>query len=847
MHIPVFFDWVMPIPAFDLTAKFQAPRPLNPILPMKIIFSSSWSSGALAVAACLCQPSVLRGQDSSGGSVNGAPATAVSLGERLQNEQANKALKQSWSALKKAPIATRQFKIAGPNVLSQPVDAQALQKLEASLPLPQRLSMALKATSEFQNPPEVKADGQGVLSTKLKVNYAHNHIGSDLVYLRSYNGRLVGPTLRVKPGDKIKILLVNELAAERWRPDMMNTLNSFNTTNVHYHGLHVSPNGISDNVLINVGPRQTQEYEVNIPKDHTSGTYWYHPHRHGSTAGDVASGMSGALIIEGGLDDLPEVKAAKERVMVLNQIPYVMEDIKAGSKATGAAKQQGVVEERDADDTFAPGAWAQMGRYTTINGIALPIIRMRPGQVERWRLVDSGLRETIRAKIVPLPKSPSTVVLPPIPLNEIAVDGLALGKIIAKDAIELWPGYRSDVLVKAPAVKGEYMLIDDSIPSTSTISGTDKPMNFMAHIIIDGEPMDMKLPADDQMKGLRLPSIKDSEITGQQSAKYGIITAGNGIAFTIDRKAFDMETARVLRIGDVDEWTLTSVNDVAGGFVTHPFHIHVNPFEVTSIQAPALDSAGKPIMKDGNYVLTEQLTNGPVWRDTVKIPGNGVVKMRTKYTDFIGTFVQHCHILDHEDQGMMQLIDIQEKPAIAATGAGATQGSSAVATGTPAPAFSLPDANGKPHSLAEFQGRPVSLFFFKGHGCLHCVVQLGSFVAQYNAFKEKGIEVIGITSDEAADLKEALIGFPCPFTLLADPRGEAFARYNCVSVSGLQHGTFVLNADHRVAWGTTGGMPYLGIGALVDIAVPAISSTPVPPRAARASLPNASAGAVAAQ
>ncbi len=819
---------------------------------MKITLPFVWSSAAVALAACLCQPSLLHSQDSSGG----ATSAAVSLGERPQNEEANKALKESWSARGKATGGAPLLKSAAPNPLTSSVNAQALQQLEASLPLPQRLSMALNADTEFQNPSEVKADAKGVLSTKLHVNYAYNHIGTDLVHLRSYNGKLVGPTLRVKPGDKIKILLVNELPAERWRKDMMNTLNSFNTTNIHYHGLHVSPNGISDNILINVGPHQTQEYEVDIPEDHTTGTYWYHPHRHGSTAGDVASSLSGALIIEGGLDNLPEIKAATERVMVLNQIPYVMEDIKKPSQATGDAKQQGVVEERDANRTFAPGAWAGMGRYTTINGIALPVIRMRPGQVERWRLIDSGLRETIEVKIIPSPESPSTLAMPPMPLHEIAVDGLALGKIIPKDVIELWPGYRSDVMVKAPDQKGEYILIDDSIPSTSTISGTDKPTNYMARIIIEGDPVKMELPANCKtMADLRLPSIKNGDITGKQSAKYGIITAGNGIAFTIDRKSFDMETARVLYLEDVDEWTLTSVNDVALGFVTHPFHIHVNPFEVTSIQAPAIDKEGNPIIKDGGYVLTEQLTDGPVWRDTVKIPGNGIVKMRTRYTDFIGTFVQHCHILDHEDLGMMQLIDIKTqkekqaaKAAKAKAAAKATDAkNSAAAEGSQAPPFTLPDANGKERSLADFEGRPVSLFFFKGHGCLHCVEQLGAFVAQYKAFKEKGIEVVGITSDEVAELKQGLASFPCPFTLLADPKGEAFARYNCVSVSGLQHGTFVLDADHRVAWGTAGGMPYLGIRSLLEIAVPAEAPKPTAPQVRSVSLPGPAAGAVITQ
>src|SRR5262249_12383329 len=127
-------------------------------------------------------------------------------------------------------------------------------------------------------------------------------------------------------------------------------------------------------------------------------------------------------------------------------------------------------------------------------------------------------------------------------------------------------------------------------------------------------------------------------------ATYGIIRKPEGgIEFTIDRKPFDMDKARQLKLGDIDEWTLTSKNEVGGPKgVSHPFHIHVNPFEVISI----LD-------RDGVEQLKE-----PIWRDTIILHEGWKVKFRTQYKDFLGTFVQHCHILDHEDQGMMELLEV---------------------------------------------------------------------------------------------------------------------------------------------------------------------------------------------
>jgi FtsP/CotA-like multicopper oxidase with cupredoxin domain len=132
-------------------------------------------------------------------------------------------------------------------------------------------------------------------------NAAETNGGKDKVALRSYGGCLTGPAIDVKPGNTLRIFLQNALDVN----DPTCPANEppgpacFNTINMHFHGLHVSPAGNSDNVLLNIAPQTHFEYEVNIPADHPSGTFWYHPHRHGSTAIQVASGASGALIIRG--------------------------------------------------------------------------------------------------------------------------------------------------------------------------------------------------------------------------------------------------------------------------------------------------------------------------------------------------------------------------------------------------------------------------------------------------------------------------------------------------------------------------------------------------------------------
>ncbi|HYV49945.1 MAG TPA: multicopper oxidase domain-containing protein [Myxococcaceae bacterium] len=193
-------------------------------------------------------------------------------------------------------------------------------------------------------PPTQTATPSGrEISLELVAQYGDNTIGADKVHLRSYDGALVGPTIRARAGDTLNIHLVNKLpanpptpnnlevmAAEQARlltrgvptPLTNNIPHGFNTTNLHTHGLHVSPSGNSDNVLLAIGPGEDFRYEIKIPTDHPPGTFWYHPHVHGSTALQVSSGMEGALIIEGDIDRVPEIAVAREQVMLFQQIAY---------------------------------------------------------------------------------------------------------------------------------------------------------------------------------------------------------------------------------------------------------------------------------------------------------------------------------------------------------------------------------------------------------------------------------------------------------------------------------------------------------------------------------------------
>ena len=577
----------------------------------------------------------------------------------------------------------------------------------------------------------------------------------DQVRLRSYNrkgdpttgrGRFVSPTIRTRPGDTVRVNLHNELdddpTCTGGNHDEPNTPHCFNGTNLHTHGLWVNPAGNGDNVLLSINPKVSFEYEFAIPKEHPAGTFWYHTHRHGSTALQVSSGMAGALIIEGDRVPTPSHHgdldtllrgSIRDRVMVMQQIQYAcrgeptkadpLGPIKKTDKGTYRCDEHdlGGVESYD---ELGFRKWPASGRYTSINGAILPTFAARQGKVERWRLIHAGIYDTISLQFIKA-RNDSAELKPgknlaparmanliantckgdPIRYHLAAADGLTLDAIQPVTTATFQAGYRYDALIASPEA-GSYCVIDASAPPSGSMSAdatgpqllgprllglvrvlpdpdtavTD-PDRHLADVLAAAAERNM--PADvrpavvaDLRNGLRLdrftselhpdiaagdvnaheqltfvigkPKEKDGENTFMVSNKLLFVQPpyGDPIAKPYDPTVVD----RRLILGDTSEWVLTSP---VGG---HPFHIHVNPFQVVEI----LDKSGRDVSglgaNDGGDPQYPGLRG--VWKDTLWVKPGYMVKIRTRYQRYIGEFVLHCHILDHEDQGMMQNVAI---------------------------------------------------------------------------------------------------------------------------------------------------------------------------------------------
>jgi len=614
----------------------------------------------------------------------------------------------------------------------------AQENKEVANPQPYILKPFGRATSAkpellFKSPSEAKAAPEVQLD--MNVKYLERQIynpangGYDKVRLRGYedvnrpqgddvDAPLVGPTIDTRPGQTIRVTLNNMLPEDSTcdigDSSSANIPHCFNGTNLHSHGLWVNPSGNSDNVLISIRPGVNFQYEYNIPSDHPSGTFWYHPHLHGSTALQVSSGMSGAIIIRG--DRLPTPSSngdidtllknengmeIEERVLVLQQIQYACLNEQRAITYDCKEDQVGGIENYD---QFGPGTWQASGRFTSVNGQVLG--RLAPakvGAVERWRMIHAGVRDTINfelrrkrgdASIRSLRSGQSESWIEEncssetIPYGVMAQDGLTMNHVQMRDQAILQPGYRVDALVTFPEA-GEYCVIDAAAPAEANINQNEPSRRLLGVVTAAGGETisgpieeylqnwligaaERTMPEDivdqvisDLSNQLQLnsfiphPDITDDEVTGYQELVFNIdVTQPGATFFEIDGKPYSHgRIDRNLVLGGVDEWKLES------DFVSHPFHIHVNPFQVIKI----LDSEGRDVSEFGATDGADPQYPGlkGVWKDTlwVKNPGFSAaskytIVVRTRYQRYIGDFVLHCHILDHEDQGMMQNVRI---------------------------------------------------------------------------------------------------------------------------------------------------------------------------------------------
>ena len=476
------------------------------------------------------------------------------------------------------------------------------------------------AGRELADPPAMRS-ADGLLAVDLRARRAVVDLGVGRpVTTYTYGGTLPGPTWELRAGDVLKVQLHNDLPA---LPDGMNMMHpnrphQWTTTNLHTHGLHVSPSGNADNPFLSIQPGSTFDLEIPLPKDHQAGIFWYHPHRHGATCQQLRGGMAGAIIVRGDLDRVPEIAAAKERVMFLQAIELGPDF---------------VLPDPIPNPTKSEAYFPRSHIFWTVNGTMNPTITMYPGEVQRWRIANAaegklaGLRLTGHR------------------FHQIAWDGMTMSAPLVSDSIELAAANRVEVLVQAERPGTYDLVLQPGSSQHPNMIGMESAADdqatqelaprVVATVVVAGSgrtmPLPQSLPAYD-------PPIRP--IAATRTVRYTVARSPTGefISFGIDGHAFD-EANRPYRaqLGTAEEWTVVNDSDDQH---EHSFHIHVNPFKVTAVN-------GKPLTV-------------PLWRDTYLLPPGkgGSFTFQTNFDDFTGTFVEHCHVVSHEDLGMMESIEV---------------------------------------------------------------------------------------------------------------------------------------------------------------------------------------------
>jgi FtsP/CotA-like multicopper oxidase with cupredoxin domain len=431
-----------------------------------------------------------------------------------------------------------------------------------------------------------------------------------------YRGNNTPPVIRVRPGSVLNVEYKNDLATPS-REDCFGH-SCMQMTNLHFHGLHVSPNAPQDDVLDMIAsPGETLHYSVDVPPQQPPGLYWYHTHSHGESYVQDLDGMSGAIVVEGIERYVPEVLDMRERILVLRDLVL----------PTDAAEKKRVMKSVAMQTTQCGTAPEKPERAFTVNGTLRPQIDIAPGEQQFWRIVNAS------------PDRYADLEVDTASLDVVALDGMPLAyhdPAIRKRSMShvlVPPAGRVEAIITGPPADSQAELRTrcfdtgadgDSNPAmilADVVSA--KPPNLKTSPGLGGAPVYVTFPQE---------TLKRVEASKQQ---FVVNFTEDKQGFYINGQKFEMNAGPMLTVdvGSLQHWrVLNPTNEV------HPFHIHQVHFLV--------------------YAVNDTPVKDPVWVDTVNVSYGSSVDLVMDFTDPIirGLSLFHCHLLSHEDKGMMAKI-----------------------------------------------------------------------------------------------------------------------------------------------------------------------------------------------
>jgi FtsP/CotA-like multicopper oxidase with cupredoxin domain len=369
-------------------------------------------------------------------------------------------------------------------------------------------------------------------------------------------------------------------------------------TTVHWHGLHI-PFDMDGSPFHPVAPGEQHDYVFTIKRG-AAGTYWYHPHPHHVTGPQVARGLYGAIVVRAADDPLA---ALPERVLVLADNRF---------RADGAIDmaEAGTLQARfDAEN-------GREGNVHFVNGVIQPTLSIASGEVQRWRIINASAARVYR------------LALSGHKLLHVGSDGGLFERAEEVDEIVLANGERAEVLVRGAGAPGTTAVLQ-ALPYDRYIPQT-KPKDWettrdLLTLSFTNERVKSSVTLPARLRAVAALDTAQVTATRVMTLSQGLI---NGRTMAMGR------TDVTSSLGATEIW---EVENIVG--MDHPFHLHGFQFQV-------LDRNGVP----------EKVRR---WKDTLNIPKHERARFIVRYDDYAGKWMFHCHILDHEDNGMMGVLEIK--------------------------------------------------------------------------------------------------------------------------------------------------------------------------------------------
>lgn len=540
-----------------------------------------------------------------------------------------------------------------------PAYAQTVTSVPGGTPVPPVPNPCprFKAGSVVTAPPALFSQ-HGVLNVRLSYQQTTDAAGRTLFCFMTPDG-LEEPTLHINPGDTLNITVTNNTPASPVEepfnsPNCGDNAMTGSSVNIHYHGTNTSPACHADDVtktLINSGT--TFQYSLKFPANEPPGLYWYHPHVHGLSEAAVFGGADGALVIDGIQNVQPAVAGLQSQILVIRD-QLTLQQLPESSPPVNSPVE---VPNLDLSVNYVPGD-ATTNVKTGVTTFTPSIIQMQPGQRQFWRICNctSDTILDIEEVFDGAPQQFQIVAIDGVPVN--SQDGTQPGRLIPATHFRIPPAGRVEIIVNPPSASVKLAQLVTQFIQTGP-DGDQDPFRPLSTIRIGG--FGPQTATTDTLPETTALSTSQQLFAGLSSqpvtAHRTLFFSENEDAFFITvlgqtPQAFDNNNppSIVTTQGAVEQWIVENQTGESHEFHMHQIHFLVqsqNNFEVNgSPQAPAIT---------GQFA---DMVEVPFWNGNSATPFPSVSLLMDFRGMDVGDFVYHCHILEHEDGGMMAIIRV---------------------------------------------------------------------------------------------------------------------------------------------------------------------------------------------